>query len=231
VTTRANPTRPRATAPKPRRGGAIPSRPPGRRVGAPLAVAAGVVLILVLFAVWRHGSHPAAPRSASSAYQVGTPGVGATAPTFTLPGSNGQQVNLAGYRGKTVLLYFQEGLTCEPCWKQIQDLEKASASVHAAGIDQVLSITTDPANLIKQKTVDEGISTPVLSDPSMAVSKTYHANSYGMMGDSRDGHTFILVDPNGVIRWRADYGGAPRYTMYVAPAQLLTDLKTATGAG
>jgi peroxiredoxin Q/BCP len=27
-----------------------------------------------------------------------------------------------------------------------------------------------------------------------------------------------------VIQWRADYGGAPNYTMYVAPSQLLTDL-------
>jgi len=65
----------------------------------------------------------------------------------------------------------------------------------------------------------------VLSDPTMAVSKAYHANDYGMMGNSRDGHTFILVGPDGTIRWRADYGGAPHYTMFVQPSQVLADLR------
>ena len=31
-----------------------------------------------------------------------------------------------------------------------------------------------------------------------------------MMGDMRDGHSFVLVGPDGVIRWRADYGGSPQ---------------------
>jgi peroxiredoxin len=89
----------------------------------------------------------------------------------------------------------------------------------------VLSITTDPANLIAQKTTDMHLSTPVLSDPDLTVSAAYHANDYGMMGTSRDGHTFILVGPDGLIRWRADYGGAPNYTMDVPVTQLLADLK------
>jgi cytochrome c-type biogenesis protein len=42
-----------------------------------------------------------------------------------------------------------------------------------------------------------------------AVSTSYHANSFGMMRDSRDGHTFIVVGPEGTILWRADYGGSP----------------------
>jgi len=46
-----------------------------------------------------------------------------------------------------------------------------------------------------------------------------------MMGTGADGHTFILVGPDGTIRWRADYGGAPNYTMYVPPTQLLADLQ------
>jgi len=41
------------------------------------------------------------------------------------------------------------------------------------------------------------LSTPVLSDPTLTVSVSYHANDYGMMGTSRDGHTFILVGPDG----------------------------------
>ncbi|MFL4910573.1 peroxiredoxin family protein [Streptomyces sp. MMS24-I2-30] len=132
---------------------------------------------------------------------------------------------MAAARGKTVLLYFQEGLTCQPCWDQIRDMEKSSTKVKAAGIDEVLSITTDPADLVARKVKDENLTTSVLSDPDLKVSKAYHANQYGMMGDSRDGHSFVLVGPDGKIQWRADYGGAPKYTMYVPADKLLSDLK------
>ncbi|MDT5199894.1 MAG: hypothetical protein QOH34_1416, partial [Mycobacterium sp.] len=64
-----------------------------------------------------------------------------------------------------MLLYFQEGLSCQPCWDQIKDLEQNQAALKTAGVDAVLSITTDPANLIGQKVADEMLTTPVLSDP------------------------------------------------------------------
>jgi peroxiredoxin len=43
-----------------------------------------------------------------------------------------------------VLLYFQEGLSCQPCWDQINDLEQNEAALQAAGVNAVVSITTDP---------------------------------------------------------------------------------------
>ena len=188
--------------------------------GVGIVVAA--VVVSGLYAVFARSSSTAVGKAG---YQVGTPGIGAPAPGFTLAASTGKKISLADYKGKTVLLYFQEGLTCQPCWDQMTDLEKSAAQVKAAGIDQVLSITSDPADLISQKTQDMKLSTPVLSDPGLDVSQQYDANSYGMMGTSRDGHTFVLVGPDGTIKWRADYGGTPKYTMYVAPDQLLADLK------
>jgi peroxiredoxin Q/BCP len=39
------------------------------------------------------------------------------------------------------------------------------------------------------------------------------------------------VGPDGEIRWRADYGGSPNYTMYVPVANLVADLRAGlTGA-
>ena len=38
-----------------------------------------------------------------------------------------------------------------------------------------------------------------------------------MMGNSRNGHSFVLVGPDGQISWRADYGGAPDYTVTATP--------------
>ncbi len=89
----------------------------------------------------------------------------------------------------------------------------------------MVSITSDPVGAITQKVRDMRLSIPVASDPGLAVSHAYHANQYGMMGTSRDGHTFILVGPNGLIHWRADYGGPPKYTMFLPTSALLADIK------
>lgn len=124
-----------------------------------------------------------------------------------------------------MLLFFQEGLTCQPCWDQITDLQQHAAQLKAAGITQVVSVTSDPVAAITQKARDMGLTIPVLSDPNLAVSQQYSANSYGMMGNSRDGHTFILVGPDGKIEWRGDYGGAPKYTMFLPTTALLADIK------
>ena len=128
-------------------------------------------------------------------------------------------------RGQTVLLYFQEGLMCQPCWDQLTTIKANWEQLEALGIDQVVSITTDPLDLLQRKVADEGLSSPVLSDPDLAVSRAYETNLYGMMGTSYNGHSFILVDDNGVIRWRADYGGAPEYTMYLPMDHLVADIR------
>jgi peroxiredoxin len=195
-----------------------------RRLSWLLSAAAAVVALVVLYAVF--STSPAKNTSSSgTSYDVGSPGIGKTAPAFTLAASTGKQVSLSDFHGKTVLLYFQEGLTCQPCWDQLTVLEKSATKVKAAGVDDIVSITSDPVDLITRKTKDMGLTTPVLSDPGLKVSQQYGANQYGMMGTSRDGHSFLLVGPDGTISWRADYGGAPDYTMYVAVDKLLADLK------
>ena len=171
------------------------------------------------------------PAAGSSAYQVGSPGPGAEAPPIMLGSTDGSQFDLSAYRGKTVLLFFQEGIGCEPCWVQMKDVEANWAQFQAAGIDKVVAITGNPLAPLKQKVAMEGLTTPVLGDPDMRVSNAYGANQYGMMGTSADGHTFIIVGPDGKIRWRADYGGPPNYTMYVGVPNLLADMRLGMKAG
>jgi peroxiredoxin Q/BCP len=185
-----------------------------------------ILAIVALYPVHQgsSGKHGATAGGSGFTHVSGEPGAGSAAPTFTLTSGTGGQVSLTAFRGRNVLLYFQEGLSCQPCWDQIKDLEQNQAALKTAGVDAVLSITTDPANLIGQKVADEKLTTPVLSDPSMQVSRAYNANQYGMMGEMRDGHSFILVGPAGTIRWRADYGGKPNYTMFLSTAKMLTDL-------
>jgi peroxiredoxin Q/BCP len=180
-------------------------------------VAAG----LALFAI-------SASRSGSGGgprFDVGEPGPGAEAPPIRLASTAGGTYDLAAARGTTVLLYFQEGLMCQPCWDQIRDIERNWADFQALGIDEMVSISSDDVKLLRQKMADEDLKTPGLADPQLSLAKSYEANQYGMMGGSTYGHTFILVGPDGRIRWRADYGGAPDYTMYLEPDALLDDLR------
>lgn len=114
---------------------------------------------------------------------------------------------------------------CQPCWNQIKDIEAQMPQLQALGIDRMVTITSDELGSLKQKVADEGLTTPVLSDPNLAVSKTYGTNNYGMMGSSYNGHSFIVVGPDGRILWRADYGGAPKYTMYVPVQNLFADMQ------
>ncbi len=201
-----------------------------RRMGWGIAAAVAVAAAIAVGAAVFGGGGADRGAGESVGYDIGAPGPGQPAPDFTLASTTGEQISLADYRGQTVLLYFQEGLMCQPCWDQMRDLEQVPADIEAAGIDQMLAITTDPIDLVTRKVRDDGLSTPTLSDPDLAVSRTYETNMYGMMGESRNGHSFILVGPDGTIVWRADYGGAPDHTMYVPVDQLLADLQAGRSA-
>lgn len=165
------------------------------------------------------------------AFQVGKPGPGEKAPPIKLPSTDGGTFDLSSLRGQTVLLYFQEGIICQPCWDQLKDIEAKRDEFKALGIDKVVSITGDPLPALKQKVGYEGLSAPVLSDPGLVASKTYEADQYGMMGGGANGHSFVLINEDGVIEWRADYGGDPDYTMYVPVPNLLADMRKGIQAG
>ena len=185
--------------------------------------------IAILFGIYSSsGGSGGGGTGGAGRFQVGTPSTG-PAPAIKLATTAGGTFDLSAERGKTVLLYFQEGVGCQPCWNQIRDLEKNKDKLGALGIDELVSITGNDLSALRQKVADEQLTTTVLADPDLTVSKTYHANEFGMMGTSADGHTFIVVGPDGTIRFRADYGGAPNYTMYVSPDDLVADLRAGLG--
>jgi peroxiredoxin Q/BCP len=163
---------------------------------------------------------------------VTDPAAGEPAPGFALPGTDGTTFDLSAYRGETILLYFHEGLMCQPCWDQIMEIEQNWDQYKAFGIDRIVSVTNDPLDLVQQKVKDDGIDSLVLADPDLAVTRVYGANQYGMMSGSKAGHTFLLIDENGTILWRADYGGPPRYTMFVPTEHLIAQMREGmTGEG
>lgn len=226
----------------PGRPGPLPPTPPSRWQDRRLRVLAAVVTVLAIavaaLAVIFFRSTAGKGSVASTAgggsaenglagkypFQIGRPRPGEMAQPIRLRATDGTTFDLAALKGQTVLVFFQEGVGCQPCWDQIKDIEKNFGQFQALGIDKFVSVTTDPLPALKQKVEDEHLSTPVLSDGGAVVSKSYDANKYGMMGDQMDGHSFVLVNKDGVVSWRADYGGSPKYTMYMPVPNLLADI-------
>lgn len=202
-----------------------------RPKGLVIAVAVGVVVIAGLYAIFSSStsSSPAAGGSGAYPYAIGNPGPGEAAPPMRLPSTDGATFDLADFEGERVMLYFQEGVMCQPCWDQLRDIEARWDEFEGLGIDRVVSITSDPLDVLEDKVDLEGLETPLLSDPGVEVSATYEANQYGMMGTSMNGHSVVMVGPDGTIEWRADYGGAPKYTMYVPVDALVADIRTGLG--
>lgn len=90
--------------------------------------------------------------SAQYPYAVGDPGVGVAAPEFKLRSTAGGTFDLSSYLGKQyVLLYFQEGLMCQPCWDQVVAIQKQLPAFHTMGINTIVTITSNPYDQLKQK--------------------------------------------------------------------------------
>jgi len=176
--------------------------------------------------------NPASHGSKQYPYAIGDPGPGAMAPEFALRSTaGGGTFDLAAHRGQKVLLYFMEGLTCQPCFDQITAIQKQIGDFNALGIQTIVAITNDPYTQLQQKADDMSLSIGVLADEDGSVSMKYTALRYGMMMGMNPGHTFILVGTDGTIMWRADYGGPPKYTMYLPPSQVISDMKAGMVGG
>src|SRR6266481_2004370 len=133
-----------------------PPTPPAPRRSSVIVSLVGFAIVGILLAIYLANSS-GSKSNASYAYQVGAPGPGQAAPPIHLTATDGSTFDLARARGKNVLLYFQEGVGCEPCWNQITDIQKQRASLTAIHVDAIVSITTNPIDTLRQKVNDEHV--------------------------------------------------------------------------
>ena len=159
-----------------------------------VAVAAGVITAVVL-----------GGRSSKAT-------VSGAAPAFRLASTAGGTVSLADYRGRNVLLYFNEGVGCDACFYQMAKLE-ADGGMAKEGVT-VLPVVMNSTGQVAGELRRFGVNTPYLSDPDGSVSRAYKTLGTGHHAEL-PGHSFILVGPDGQTKWRADYPG-----MWVEPAEL-----------
>ena len=138
------------------------------------AVALGVVALGAIFFLSNSGGSKGTGEAGEYEFVVGNPGVGEKAPPLQLPSTDGGMFDLASERGQSVLLYFQEGIMCQPCWDQLKDIETEFSEFEALGVDKIVTITTDPPDALKLKVADEGLTSEVLADPGVSASREWY---------------------------------------------------------
>ncbi|AJW38338.1 Thiol peroxidase, Bcp-type [Rhodococcus sp. B7740] len=126
---------------------------------------------------------------------------GDTAPAFTLPDADGNDVSLADYAGKKVIVYFYPAASTPGCTKQACDFRDSLAELNGEGLE-VIGISPDkPAKLAKFRDKEE-LTFPLLSDEEKTTLQAWGAfgekKNYGKVYEGVIRSTF-LVDEAGKI--------------------------------
>ncbi|NKX54641.1 thioredoxin-dependent thiol peroxidase [Arthrobacter mobilis] len=126
---------------------------------------------------------------------------GDAAPDFTLQDPEGNEVSLAGFRGRHVVVYFYPAASTPGCTKQACDFRDNIASLQGAGYD-VVGISPDPLPKLAKFAQNEALNFPLLSDPDHAVAAAYGAwgekKNYGKVYEGLIRST-VVVDPDGKV--------------------------------
>ena len=127
---------------------------------------------------------------------------GDPAPDFTLPTDTGEQVSLAGLRGRKVIVYFYPAAMTPGCTKQACDFTDSLESLAAQGYE-VLGVSPDePEKLAKFRERDH-LGITLLSDQDRSVMDAYGAfgekKMYGKTVQGVIRSTFV-VDETGVVQ-------------------------------
>ncbi len=126
---------------------------------------------------------------------------GDSAPAFTLPDADGNDVSLADYRGGKVVVYFYPAAMTPGCTTQACDFRDNLSSLKSAGYT-VLGISPDKPEKLAKFRERDSVNYPLLSDPARATLQAYGA--YGektMYGKKVTGviRSTFVVDEAGKI--------------------------------
>ncbi len=161
-----------------------------------------IIIVIILIVV---GGIVLIDRGSKNSSETGSK-IDAAAPDFAAGDFNGKIISKSDYQGKNILLYFNEGVGCPPCWQQVVSLQ-AEKDKFSSLNTEVLTVVVDPAATIKSTIETYKITSPVLIDDNKKVSTDYEVlnmNSSMHMGQ-KPGHTFVLIGSDNKIKWVGDY--------------------------
>jgi peroxiredoxin Q/BCP len=127
---------------------------------------------------------------------------GTTAPDFTLPDQEGEQVSLSDFRGSPVVLYFYPKADTPGCTTQACGIRDHRADYEAAGA-VVLGVSPDSVKDVKKFADKQSLNFRLLADEDHAI-----CDLYGVWAEkSMYGRTFwgalrstFVIDEQGVVR-------------------------------
>ncbi len=126
---------------------------------------------------------------------------GDTAPEFSLTSQDGKTVSLSDYRGRHLVIFFYPAAMTPGCTTEACDFRDSLAGLAEAGYD-VVGISPDSPDKLKQFEDKESLTYPLLADEDKATLEAYGAygekNLYGkkVVGVIR---STIVVDPEGKV--------------------------------
>ncbi|MDX3234975.1 thioredoxin-dependent thiol peroxidase [Streptomyces sp. ME03-5709C] len=104
---------------------------------------------------------------------------GDTAPAFTLPDADGDEVSLAGHAGRKVIVYFYPAALTPGCTKQACDFTDNLDVLAGAGYD-VIGISPDKPEKLARFRDKESLKVTLLADPDKSV-----LTAYGAFGEKK----------------------------------------------
>ena len=124
---------------------------------------------------------------------------GSQAPDFALPDQDGNEVSLADFRGRTVVLAFYPADFSPVCTDQLSVYQEVLPQLEEAGAELV-GISVDGAFCHKAFREHQGLTIPLLADfhPKGEVARAYGvwSEDYGVAG-----RALVMVGPDGVVQW------------------------------
>jgi len=125
------------------------------------------------------------------------PDVGAQAPDFTLPSTQGPITLSERLRTRAVLLVFYPGDDTPVCTKQLCDYRDHLADFEGLGVD-VLALNPQPLASHERFARKHALSFPLLSDAGAEVCRSYGA--VGLFGMTK--RALVLIGKDGRVLWR-----------------------------
>jgi peroxiredoxin len=168
--------------------------------------AAGLGYLLVTSSPQNGASSGSASMGAPNTAQLDAL-VGKPLPSLQIADKDGKAYNLADFKGKYTVLFFNEGLMCYPaCWNQVAAFGQDSRF----NTDQVqaISVVADSAREW-QKAIDQMpdlAKAKTLFDTGAAASRQLGMldTASSMHRDLLPGHTYVLLDKEGIVRYVFD---------------------------
>ncbi|WP_404959908.1 thioredoxin-dependent thiol peroxidase [Streptomyces sp. 147326] len=126
---------------------------------------------------------------------------GDTAPAFTLPDADGNEVSLADHEGRKVIVYFYPSALTPGCTKQACDFTDNLAVLATAGYD-VIGVSPDKPEKLAKFREQESLKVTLVSDPEKETLTAYGA--YGekkLYGKTVTGviRSTVVVDEAGKV--------------------------------